>query len=137
MAITLNTELDNTGVFGDYFKIEAWNNHAISGSAVVTIQLYQSKAGREEGKNALNHSVQFHFTPGDHPISEFNVGTIDTTGVNDFRDLELHVRYQHIMNVAVIAKAIDDANVGLPEEEQTTLSGNEQKALLFVNGVRD
>ena len=133
MGILKSHELDNTGVTGEYWKLIQNNND--DDKSVVTLVLYQSQVGRNSGKNALDERVQFIFTLEDHPLSEFDVDTLDMTLVDDFAQLEKHVRYQHIMNIASIAKAIEDANVDLPIEEQTVLSGNESKALTFYGGV--
>ena len=129
----MSHELDNTGVTGDYWKLIQNNND--ENNSVVTLVLYLTQAGRDAGQNPLDEKVQFVFKLGDHPLSEFDVDTLDMTLVDDFTQLEKHVRYQHIMNIASIAKAIEDANVDLPAEEQVVLKGNESKALIFYGGV--
>ncbi len=124
MAFQKEKELNN-GVTGDYWRILQRNSNFDRNDDVVTLQLYISQSGREEGHTPLNESIQFNFRPSDHPLSEFDPELVDTTAVEDFRDLELHVRYLHISNIAVIAE-------GKFEEER---SDNEKKAVFFVDAV--
>lgn len=134
MALQLTTQVDNLGVEGDYWKI-IQNNAASGRDRVVTLQLYVSQAGREEGKNPLPESVQFNFTENDHPLSELDESSVDTTlvtgeNVEDwFERFVTHCLYVHIKAVAAAAQAKLDAD---PDAE---LTGNEAKALPFNDAV--
>lgn len=125
MALIKTKEVDSTGISGDYWRIlEHYTNDS---SDVVTLQLYASKAARTAGKSPLAEAVQFIFQAMDHPLDELNVDTVVVNNINDFRDLETHVRYQHIKAVATVAngKAVED------------LTPNERKALFFYGATDD
>ena len=126
MAFQKTKEL-SSGVTGNYWRVIQRNSNFERDDDVVTIQLYVSQVGREAGNVPLRESIQFNFNLHDHPISEFDPDLVDTTDVEDFRDLELHVRYLHIGAVALIAQS--------KQENQEELSDNEAKALFFADAV--
>ena len=133
MGILKTEQQDNTGVFGEYWKLIQHNND--DKKNVVDLVLYLTQAGRDSGQNALDEKVQFIFKLGDHPLSDFDVDTLDMTLVDDFTQLEKHVRYQHIMNIASIAKAKQDViDASETPSEEPQLTGNESKALTFYGG---
>ena len=123
MGLIKNKELDNTGVSGNYWRIVQNNSNYDRPDNVVTLQLYKSQSGREEGKSPLAESVKFNFTTADNQLSEFDPQSVNTNLVENIEDLEKHVRYLHIKNIAVIAK-------GKEEKDRTT---NEKNAFFFVD----
>ena len=137
MAFVKTKELPS-GISGDYWRIIQVSTHQDRDDHVVQLQLYLSQAGREFGNQPLSETVQFNFAPGDHPLSELNEESVDTALVTNtplidwwYKRFCLHCLYLHIRAVSLAAKAKDDANAGLPPEEQVALSANEQLALFF------
>lgn len=134
MAFQKTKQVDNYGIEGNYWKI-VQNNAASGSDRVVTLQLYVSQAGREEGKNPLPEQVKFNFTENDHPLSELDEATVDTTLVTEadvdnwYERFVIHCLYIHIKAIAVAAQAKLDAD---PDVE---LTANETNALFFIDAL--
>ena len=128
MAFIKSKTLDS-GAIGDYWRIIQRNSNFDRNDDVCTLKLYINEQGRVDDLTPLSESVKFNFCPQDHPLSEIDVDEIDINLVDDFRDVELHVRYVHIRDIANIAfdKIADD--------EDAELTRNEQRALFFVDAV--
>jgi hypothetical protein len=136
MAIIKSKTLPN-GATGDYWRIIQRNSNFERDDDVVTLQLYLSKELRDENYQPLNDSVQFNFHPGDHPLSDFDPDRVGTVLVDDFRDLELHVRYLHIKDIATHAKKLQDDFIPTEENLEVQLTGNETLALFFHDSQDD
>ena len=122
MALIKSLTLES-GAIGNYWRITRreindYGEH-------LALALYIDKTKRQTFSH-LPMEVQFDFRPDDHPLSEFDPERVDTNLVDDIRDLELHVRYLHIRDIAAVAKA-----------KTIELTPNEKAALFFVDAVDD
>lgn len=121
-----------SGATGDYWRILQRNSNFVRVDDVVTLQLYIDGTGRDSGNTPLQKTVQFCFCPGDHPLTEFDLDTVIVDDCGDLYDLELHVRYTHIKNVAAAAQSIIDDT---PENSEPILTANEEQAVWFLDAV--
>jgi len=124
-----------TGVTGNYWRIVPYNCHTDRNEDVITLQLHLSQEAREAEAVPLNDSARFIFVEGDHPLSDFDPSRVDTADVEDFRDLELHIRYLHILDVAAHAQNLVDEFSPTDEAPALELTANERAALFFSDAV--
>lgn len=134
MALVKKKDLPN-GTSGEYWRIIEHHNSEGRKENAVVLQLYVDQQARIDDLQPLNDSARFIFRDGDYPLSDFDPDRVDTADVDDFRDLELHVRYMHIKDVATKAQAIVDAFVPTETETEPQLTSNESAALWFVDAV--
>lgn len=125
MALILTTTITVCGYPGEYLRISDYHSNGVTDT--VCMSLLGSKALRISGADPLPYSLQFVFSPTDHPLSELDPDTIDVTLCDDIRDLEKHARYQHLKSVLAAAKA-------QPDQEELTAS---ERLSLIIDGALD
>jgi len=136
MALIKEKTNTKNGSSGDYWRIVQNNNNYNRNDNVWTLQLYaQNTNGRYE--HPLDESVQFTFNQDDHNFDDYDLDLVDKTFFTGaVRNLELHCRYQHIKNVAKIARTKQEKiDTSEHPEEEEQLTDNEKKALFFDDAI--
>lgn len=138
MALIKQKEQDNTAVFGEYWKIVAYNNSSHKNiDGVFDIHLFANADARNDNKNALSEGLKFNMrSEDDNHVKNMDPALVDVNGIlanNTIDDwtmsLEVAIRYAWLKWVAGAAQAKLDEN---PDAE---LTANEQNALFFVDAV--
>lgn len=122
MALIKQVQL-STGFTAQYWRIIQIDSNMDRGDNVVTLACHKDEAARLAGYRPVEAYLRFNFCPGDHPLTEFDPDLVNTADVDDFRDVELHVRYLHIKAILAEAKA------KLAADPEAKLTENEISAM--------
>lgn len=115
----------NFGDSANYWRVVQINQNSDRTDFVVILAGYMDENARRSGKTPMN-SVQFDFSPFDHPIAELDPNLVDEARLSEWTDFDKHLAYLHIKVVASVA-------AGKVEEERTA---NERAAVAF-SGATD